>query len=68
MLQQQKKPKSQGSSPQNSPRKKYNTRYSKAKVQKLQDAIMQAMNSELDSTDSDSYASASQSQNDNNEE
>ena len=46
------------------PARRYNTRYSKARVKRLQDAIFQAMVSESDETDSDSFASATQSKSD----
>ena len=42
--------------------RRYNTRYSKAKVRRLQDAIFRAMVSESDENDSESFASATQSQ------
>ena len=44
------------------PAQKYNTRYSKARVKQLQDAKFQAMGSDNEENESDSFASASQSQ------
>ena len=43
------------------PNRRYNTRYSKARVKRLQDAIFQAMVSDSEETDEESFASATQS-------
>ena len=59
--------KKQNSSVEPTPTRRYNTRYSKARVKKLQDAIFQAMNSDSEENDSDAYASATEDQHSENE-
>ena len=59
--------KKQNSSVEPTPTRRYNTRYSKARVKKLQDALFQAMNSDSEENDSDAYASATEDQHSENE-
>ena len=63
----QRQKKQQSTADQNPPARRYNTRYSKARVKKLQDAIFQAMNSDSEENDSDAYASATEDQSSENE-
>ena len=58
---QQRRSKGKNDSPPKQPQKRYNTRFSKARVKKLQDAINQAMESESEDNDNESYSSAVQS-------